>query len=259
MNQHTIYLRVNTLLLLFLIFPLCLYYKNKGFNMKKLTSIIVALSFINLSATEYLITLDKKHYDTSVSVEDYIEPVVVPPIPPVPTESPYTEKETLLLDWKTEGDSQVVLDTSTGIEWLRITNTDGMSVAQAEALLNTTFEGWRLPTRAEVITFMQSNFPTRNLTNTPQNILAVGSDARTYGNKMGYTYNTERSYGLFKSDSSGNAIAMSGVRVGYYIYHITPQSSSNTYKHGTKGVFLVSDGGVTLSSKNNPAINIPVN
>ena len=222
--------------------------------MKKLASIMIGLSLFSLNSSEYLIRLDDKHYKSNIAIKDYEDTAKSP----VATESPYTEKETVLVDWKTSGDSQVVLDTSTGLEWLNIANTRDMSVAQVESLLDTTFSGWRLPTRAEVLAFMQINFPTRGFTDTPKNVLAGGTDAKTYGDKIGYTYNTERSYGMYRSNAGSNDIVMSGVRVGYYIYHLLPESSEDTYKHSTEGVFLVSEGGASFSSLENPAINIPV-
>lgn len=49
-------------------------------------------------------------------------------------------------DWQVAGDRKAVLDSTTGIEWLNLTQTNGLSVNQVISQLDTTFKGWRLPT-----------------------------------------------------------------------------------------------------------------
>jgi hypothetical protein len=82
---------------------------------------------------------------------------------------------------------------------------------------------------------------------------------RIMANYFGYTYNTERTYGLFLNDTKetlgGMNVLMSGMRYGNHYANNINQSDSLTYRHGTKAVFLVSDGGTTLSSINNPSLN----
>jgi hypothetical protein len=229
---------------------------NLGKKMKK-TILIVILSAmsVNLSASNYKVKMDTRQFNQNIKVEEYTAPP-----PPAATESPYTEKQTLNLDWKTENDGQIVLDTSSGLEWLTLNNTDGKSISQVQALLGSTYEGFRLPTQSEVVGFMQTNFPTRSFTMSTSTPLATGSDAIVFGGKIGYTYNTERIFGLFRNNrTTGNIVSYSGARVGYYIYNNVDFSSSLSANNGTYGVYLVSDGGYTYSSLQNPAINIPVN
>lgn len=64
-------------------------------------------------------------------------------------------------DWNNTGDALATLDTETGIEWLDLTQTKGMSINRAEGLTGAggIYEGWRLPTRNEVTQMMVSAFP----------------------------------------------------------------------------------------------------
>jgi hypothetical protein len=153
--------------------------------------------------------------------------------------------ELISTDWKTTGDSLATLDSETGIEWLDLTQTWNLSILTVQGLLDTNYEGWRLPTRNEVAVMMNTNgfSPVNGL----------------FGSFFGYTYNAERSYGLVFNDTKatlgGNTVLMSGVRNGSYVYTNINQSDALSYRHGTKGVFLVNDGGVTLSSINDPSLN----
>lgn len=61
-------------------------------------------------------------------------------------------------DWQVAGDKKATLDTTTGIEWLDLTLTDGKSYSEVSALLSTTLAGWRFPTQAEVHQMMSSFF-----------------------------------------------------------------------------------------------------
>jgi hypothetical protein len=53
-------------------------------------------------------------------------------------------------DWNTTGDAKVTLHEETGLEWLKFDNTNNLSVNQVIVLLDTTYDGWRLPTMSEV-------------------------------------------------------------------------------------------------------------
>lgn len=50
----------------------------------------------------------------------------------------------------TSGDKKAVLDTATGIEWLDFDVNNAVSFNEVLASLNTTYQGWRLPTETEV-------------------------------------------------------------------------------------------------------------
>lgn len=59
------------------------------------------------------------------------------------------QSEVINTDWESTGDNKVITDTTTGLEFLNLTETLGMSIGSVKALLNTTFSGWRISTGAE--------------------------------------------------------------------------------------------------------------
>lgn len=168
-------------------------------------------------------------------------------------------------DWKVSGDNLSLADTETGIEWLSLTETDGMSILEAQGLLSTTFNGWRLPTRDEVNDLMYNlmgfnSYGVENFTYASRN---YSDQALTFVQAFGSTrirFGKHTSAGLFY-DSEHEEILMSGV------IHNTASASASTiyedyfnsedieYSYSSYGVFLVSDGGVTLSSIENPELN----
>jgi hypothetical protein len=192
-------------------------------------------------------------------------------------------------DWLSEGDSQVTIDTDTGIEWLKLNNTSGMSVNQVIAELGRDgdFEGWRLPTSEEVQALIETVLPTHTWndasTTTHYSYKGYGQKsstdyAKTWIEVLGYTNETPtpttanwaietHSYGLHVEDDGG--VAMTGVlwqqshnRGNDYYTTLLFDDWVNSnfdmdWTNGNRlGVFLVSDGGVTLSSINDPSINI---
>ena len=67
--------------------------------------------------------------------------------------------ELVSTDWKTAGDELATLDTETGIEWMDLSETDGLSINTVLSMTSAggKFEGWRLPTEDEVLTLFESN------------------------------------------------------------------------------------------------------
>jgi hypothetical protein len=56
-----------------------------------------------------------------------------------------------LTDWQSTGDQKILVDSVSGLDWLRIPNTAGMSFFSVTSALNGGWlNGWRLATRAEV-------------------------------------------------------------------------------------------------------------
>jgi hypothetical protein len=173
-------------------------------------------------------------------------------------------------DWKTEGDALATLDTETGIEWLDVTQTINMSINQVDSLTRTggAFEGWRLPTRAEVGEMMVSAFSSQSALIQEEGKWDVDSaethnEADTFVALFGLSYrNTvDHSYGLFKNnDGAAYSVIRSGVQYQPDTSYVEVHSNTNihndyNYKDATSGVFLVSDGGDTLSSRQDPSIN----
>jgi hypothetical protein len=54
------------------------------------------------------------------------------------------------VDWKVVGDSKATLHQETGLEWLKLPNTNKKSINEVMSELATTYAGWRMPTNTEV-------------------------------------------------------------------------------------------------------------
>lgn len=177
-------------------------------------------------------------------------------------------------DWNSSFDAQAALDQETGIEWLNLNQTKGMSINQVKGLLDTTFQGWRLPTATEVNVMM--NHVTGGLTNENTDyeqlggvglgynkaskdfMFYLGEVVNRYSASGDYRYRTN---GLYQSnDQALRVFTVHSVTKGNsdgYGGLINDQVVGDIYvNYSTYGVFLVSDGGVTLSSINNPDLNI---
>lgn len=174
-------------------------------------------------------------------------------------------------NWKTEGDKAITVDTSTGLEWLKLSKTAGLSMNAVMAQLGNggSYKGWRLPTDSEVESLMKSIFPA----------LAFNEDATTYGGSgyRNYTATWREWMGLVRYTSSGPSGNSNKYYYSYGLYlgdNGTPEMSGTYYRvkdsFGTRtyysniyddlsdvsftmdfssinyGVFLVADGGMTL-------------
>lgn len=179
-------------------------------------------------------------------------------------------------DWKVDGDKKAVLDTDSGIEWLRLEHTQGKSIESIlpDLLVGGEFAGWRLPTQAEVVALITRQFgddvlsipqstSNSSLTNKGFDIDAVRNFATTMGGGYwgtgGYLY----SGGYFKRDDGqqgrGGFIVYNGITAGNnngWYFNPTTTKTSTITGSTLYAVYLVSDGGTTLSSINNPTLNI---
>lgn len=136
---------------------------------------------------------------------------------------------------KENNDGLVTLDTNTGLEWLDITLTMGMSVNQV--LNDDRFSGWRVATKEESDNFVVHY---RNLSQGYNLMSLVGQ----YGNSY--------SYGLYHLHTSYYSMSGAYNNVSGYNQYGTFNAD---YSRADFGVWLVSDGGLSLSSINNPNIN----
>lgn len=176
------------------------------------------------------------------------------------------------VDYIEEGDNRVVLHEESGLEWLRLDETTGMSLNQVKASLNGgELEGWRLPTESEVDNmigewfasiplnggdYLRTDARTAYLSVTTDFIVTMGLTEYQDGK---YNYAFSKGFfeaaegvvisGTVRERNGGTSIAMYYVDgTDRYDYNADSVSSST-------GVFLVSDGGLTLSSVNDPSIN----
>jgi hypothetical protein len=165
-------------------------------------------------------------------------------------------------DWKTAGDARATLDESTGIEWLDLTETKDLHYSEVVAQLDTTFAGWRLPTFDEVAGLMEVFFPGAQYTGSGYYTTGTLAQRQQWVDLLGYTTG-DLALGLHTKKGAPEYLAYSGVRVPESNYSYIYQSGGSYSKSGTHsrasvyaaGVFLVSDGGTTYSSINNPSLN----
>ena len=187
--------------------------------------------------------------------------------------------ELISTDWLVDGDASVTLNTESGIEWLKLDNTDGKSIAAIQAELNTTYQGWRLPNEAEVLNYMNTAFYQLGTLSATDYKTELGysnfnSVVRSIKNTTGMTdykiiHQTggarpqHKSYGLYLSQDGDVLRAGAEANAAGYtgkskIILSTGSNFGNNidYSSALYGVFLVSDGGTTLSSINDPSLNI---
>tara|TARA_Y100000310_G_scaffold327090_1_gene392916 strand:+ start:979 stop:1728 length:750 start_codon:yes stop_codon:yes gene_type:complete len=167
-------------------------------------------------------------------------------------------------DFYSEGDGLATLDYSTGIEWMDVGLTAGLSVSQVEAMTQTggIYEGWRLPSYQEVTTFFNNwfDYDTDGETERTGAWATFSSSASwtsTFSNVVGRTEGT-RSYGLYNGVNGRPLLfgvaefSNDTIFFNYRDSGILTENDANDFY----GVWLVSDGGDTLSSKQNPMLNI---
>lgn len=167
------------------------------------------------------------------------------------TFAPAAHAELISTDWQIQGDNLASLDDVTGLEWLDLSQTKLLSLDQAEQLLTTTYAGWRMPTKAEVAQLISGNVDYNAMSSAGWTYSLSYPQAVTFNTFLG------GEIGLYTNDAGGATFA--GVRdAGKYVY--LNRSTYNTgvsvsYYSSQAGVYLVSDGGTTLSSINNPSLN----
>lgn len=165
-------------------------------------------------------------------------------------------------DWQAAGDGKATLHTETGLEWLDLKQTAGKSINDVKALLGTTYAGWRMPTFSEVYAMASAMFPV--IKNNPGITIGGGSyqgadtaSFQLFGANVGYY-----TYGLYEKNGSTYFFGAhtptpdpgpTAYTTTYFDYFY---DSNLNWKRVYEGVFLVNDGGVTLSSINDPSINI---
>ncbi len=155
--------------------------------------------------------------------------------------------EFVFTDWKMEGDNLGIVDTDTGVEWLKFSETGGKTINQVMAGLDTVYDGWRLPTMQEVGD-MHSNF-----------VATYGNYGSTFTHFFGLSDSSARySYSNGLHLDSENNVYITGGFVGEGRDSTSLNYLANGYTldmvYG--GTYLVSDGGTTLSSINDPSINV---
>lgn len=157
-----------------------------------------------------------------------------------------------------EGDAQATLDTETGLEWLDISVTRGFTM---ELVIERTqkggdLEGWRLPTQDEVYTMFAKFFPyytpagSGRVDYHKNSQPEIEADAQYFTSLFGATHSVNTTYGMFYENDGEVA------NLGQYAFsQVLEVHYDQGASYSTVGVYLVSDGGTTLDSINNPEIN----
>lgn len=156
--------------------------------------------------------------------------------------------ELLTQDVYASGDQKAVSDTVSGLDWLSLTETFGMSVASVKAQLGAggLFEGWRLPTAGESLVILAQIFEgvpstTTNIYGSEYNAMSA-TWKQVFGAIDGVNGNF-MSFGLFFSRSGGYKIAgvdyYNGVTSGATGY--SSSGVNETFSNPYYGVFLVRD------------------
>lgn len=165
------------------------------------------------------------------------------------------------VDVANEGDELAVLHYDTGLEWLNVRETWGMSMEYVNNTLQGDLQGWRLPTNEEVDVLISSFFSGWNYSSTTYATIRdhwsyhpVDEFGRMFGNGVtSATYTTGKYY-----DENGSVRIAGGYVNGSNYSAIYGPNSTYSYAatDSRYGAFLVSDGGVTMSSINDPSLNI---
>jgi|GEM_PF-3276734 len=151
-------------------------------------------------------------------------------------------------DWKTAGDNKISIDTSTGLEWLKITETRGYNFTTIQEQLGAggLFEGFRLPTETEIGNLWKSFFPDAPSTffhyedmNTIEGVGAEAALAWTDALGYGYWGTTGFRYGLGIALNDANQATGYGFIINNNAYgHMYPGISTQPSNYS--GILLVS-------------------
>ena len=168
-------------------------------------------------------------------------------------------------DWKVAGDKGAVLDEDTGIEWLNLKYSDKKSVATVVSELGSVYKGWRLPTNAEVEAFVTKVWGGLNVqihwldsrfggyhAGAHRWIDLMSDGFKHTATHAGMYYDEDGLIRMVGSYSNEGGAYTNTFGLEYSPVY-TVNSVINNYM---SGVLLVSDGGTTLSSINDPTLNI---
>lgn len=172
-------------------------------------------------------------------------------------------------DWKAQGDGLATLDTDTGIEWLDVSETYNLTLEQINSRLSADLSGWRYATFDEVVNMVSSFFGSPSSSWVSQTMPSLDSTAEER-NLWRSLFGTSTigdgawdgiSLGAVRKDAANDALwsLFGAYRYGNdvtYVVPVTGNSYSYSAQNGFSGYFIVSDGGTTLSSINNPNLNI---
>ena len=171
--------------------------------------------------------------------------------------------ELISTDWRTQDDSLSTLDRKTGIEWMDLSQTAGKSFNQ----VLTEFEGWRLPTETELrglflsyLPSIEPNFDTPTRTDYTKGAWHHFVNKAEYDEITAFTAFIGSGYASYIGDDGqghmASALKGTGTKASWYGFGSNTPLSTMDASNPSYTIYLVNDGGVTLSSINDPSLNI---
>jgi hypothetical protein len=139
--------------------------------------------------------------------------------------------EIINTDLNAAGDNLVITDTVTGLEFLNLNKTMGMTVSAVKAQLNTTFLGWRLSTGEEASSMLSN--------------LLEG-----YGGYIPYVHGGKSSYGSLLGENTTDALQITGGNESNQSYGMAISESNNIRMYGF--TYYPSNGNTGLYSNYGP-------
>lgn len=173
-------------------------------------------------------------------------------------------------DWKTEGDGLAFVDEETGIEWLKLTETAGMSFNELSQEMDTTYAGWEFAGYHDTLDVLEKIFVTTDISSERDgvffskqyNFSSYNSDFDMFTHYFGANVAGVKgyTYGAMTNPFTGSMSLYGGnkgkVSQGYYYnYYLNYATFNDTDANERTGFYLTSNGGTTYSSINNPEIN----
>lgn len=170
-----------------------------------------------------------------------------------------------------EGDALITLHEETGLEWLKLSETDGMSYNEIIEAISEggKYQGWRLPSYAEARAYTAEalkgvsgiTFDTDNVTVSSPHKSELNEFLKIVGTTIGYvTSNYSSGVNGLYYDNDGGLKSVSAFRYGTdtyngYVRYDYSTAQGKDVSSASTGFLLVSDGGISLGSKLNPEIN----
>lgn len=193
------------------------------------------------------------------------------------------QAEYVVGDWMTAGDNSAFVDTSTGIEWLRLNVTLGQTMNEvlSQTGEGNLYDGWRVAGAADVQNILDGIMPTVTFNGVGETTQLVDSRYRTNTDDWrvvfgigDYIYQNTSSgnrqdwYSLGKFMQDDGTVTVTGThRVQHYTNGNTYHYAALYDEHGLgtgewtmdntsiySSVFLVSDGGNTLLTQNDHSL-----
>lgn len=154
-------------------------------------------------------------------------------------------------DFKTVGDKKTTLHEETGIEWLTLKETIGLSLDDVSKMLGVggKFDGWRFPTSEEVESVLSAIIPISFNNSTPDAATVVNPALDTHVNAwfewMGFVASSRdvtNAFGMHKATTKEGSVLISGAVKPfprYLVYEDYLVGYSTSFSNSAYGVFLV--------------------